>query len=641
MAEKIIAASIQVKSDQAVDSVKSFKTQLREANQELIQTSEKFGATSAEAVAAAKKVAQFRDAMGDAKKLSDAFNPDAKFTAFSNVLQGVVGGFSGVTGAMALFGVKSDEVEKTLLKVQSAMALSQGINSVLEAKDSFIQLGAKIKDTAAFQKLYSTGTAIAATVTKAFGVSVETTSTGFKVLRGAIIATGIGALVIGITAAISAISDWISGTDDAAAAQDRLKTSIEETNDALRRQQSELKRNTNEAIARAKAEGKSEEEIFNIRREANKKNEVLLNQALNGKYEQLQKFKKFRDEDEESEAAYQNALKDYNESYQQFYDQQSQTRIDDFNEQARIREKNEAAEQAANERRKAALQKQLEERKKQAEEQRKLEEQLRENLRKIRATDVEEVEAYGAELLAAEQAITNQQLANKQFELEQKAKLAELDVLNNPNSVEAKIKKIQADLELELSAIAEGDLKRQILAKKAEDEILKIKQDAREQDKKQTALTEEDKLQIVSNALGQLADVVGKHTAAGKVLAIAQATIDTYSGATKALAQGGVFGFIGAAAVIAAGIANINKIINTKVPGSAGSSGPSISPISAQAPAAPLQPQVSSTRLLANQINQSGSAAQPQPVQAFVVDSQAGDARERATRLARAARLGG
>ena len=47
---------------------------------------------------------------------------------------------------MGLVGTESEALQKTLLKVQSAMALSQGIQGAMEAKDSFVQLGAVVKN---------------------------------------------------------------------------------------------------------------------------------------------------------------------------------------------------------------------------------------------------------------------------------------------------------------------------------------------------------------------------------------------------------------------------------------------------------------------------------------------------------------
>jgi len=193
-------------------SVKSLRTQLKEAQAQVGLMADKFGATSKEAVNAAKRAADLKDRIGDAKALTDAFNPDAKFKAVASSLAGVAGGFSALQGAMALFGNENKDVEKALLKVNAAMALSQGLQAVGESVDSFRQLGAVIKSTTAFQEINNAATKTAAAVQRSFGISVETTSTGFKVLKGAIVATGIGALVVLLGEVINnfdAISDWI------------------------------------------------------------------------------------------------------------------------------------------------------------------------------------------------------------------------------------------------------------------------------------------------------------------------------------------------------------------------------------------------------------------------------------------------
>ena len=124
MAEKVIGVEVKVDGKQAEQSVGSFKKQLREANNEVVNLTEKFGATSREAIAAAQKVAKLKDAIGDAKALSDAFSPDAKFNAFAGAIQGAVSGFSALQGAQALFGTESEELNKTLLKVQAALLIA-------------------------------------------------------------------------------------------------------------------------------------------------------------------------------------------------------------------------------------------------------------------------------------------------------------------------------------------------------------------------------------------------------------------------------------------------------------------------------------------------------------------------------------
>ena len=128
------------------DNVKSLKTQYKEAIQEVQRLADTYGNTSKEAANAAKNAAQLKDRIEESKSLTDAFNPDAKFNALSGSIGGVLNGFQAYEGAMALIGAESEDLQKVLLKVQSAMALSQGIQGALEAKDAFVNLGAVVKN---------------------------------------------------------------------------------------------------------------------------------------------------------------------------------------------------------------------------------------------------------------------------------------------------------------------------------------------------------------------------------------------------------------------------------------------------------------------------------------------------------------
>ena len=119
---------------------------------------------------------------------------------------------------------------------------------------------------------------------------------------------------------------------------------------------------------------------------------------------------------------------------------------------------------------------------------------------------------------------------------------------------------------------------------------------------------QDQKRAIISGALSGITALVGQETAAGKGLAVAQATIDTFAGANKALAQGGIFGYIGAAGVIASGLANIRTILQTDVPGETGGDAPPPTPDVTQnvTPAVPTFGAIET---------------QPPPVQAYVVES--------------------
>lgn len=292
MAE-VVGVKLQIESN-AGEAVGSLRKQLKEAQAEVQALSEKFGATSEQAVSAAKKAADLRDRIGDAKALTDAFNPDRKFQAFASALQGVVGGFSAVQGALGLVGVESEDVQKTLLKVQSAMALSQGINSVLEARDSFKNLGAVIQSTTIFQKANNIATTAAIALQRLFGVATVQTSVAFRVLKGAIAATGIGLLLVGVTALIGKIQDWTASTNTSKAAQDRLNAALEQQERLFAQQQKSLGQAREIALKRAQIAGASADELFNINQDFNKKDrEAAVNNAKTISAE-LQKFRNQR-----------------------------------------------------------------------------------------------------------------------------------------------------------------------------------------------------------------------------------------------------------------------------------------------------------------------------------------------------------
>lgn len=137
------------------------------------------------------------------------------------------------------------------------------------------------------------------------------------------------------------------------------------------------------------------------------------------------------------------------------------------------------------------------------------------------------------------------------------------------------------------------------------------------------------KLQVIGSALGAVAQAVGENTVAGKALAISQAIINTYQGATLALATyPPPFGAIAAGVVIAAGLLNVKKIVSTKVPkppgtnlkGAGGAGG-----ASASIPSTPV-PQIQTAQAVSGdtgtQIAQSIAESTQRPIQAYVVSTE-------------------
>lgn len=111
-------------------------------------------------------------------------------------------------------------------------------------------------------------------------------------------------------------------------------------------------------------------------------------------------------------------------------------------------------------------------------------------------------------------------------------------------------------------------------------------------------------LSAVSNALSSFEQLVGSQTAAGKALAVAQTTIDTYVAAFRAYKEGfkidptGTLSIINATAATVAGIASVRKILSVQTPGG-GSGGGSV----------PSAPNMSIPRMAATGNEVSGAGA--------------------------------
>jgi hypothetical protein len=233
MAQENVGININVQGN-AVEAIGNVKKALREANAELINAQKNFGDYSDEAIAAAKRVAELKDSISEARETADLFDPGKKFQAFAGAINAVAGGFAAVQGALGLIGVESEEVEKSLLKVQSALALSQGLNAITDsAKD--------------FQRL--------ATVLKTNVVAA------FNAVKAAIGASGIGLIVIALAAIVAYWEDIKEAVTGVSEEQKKL---TEETNKNVKAQQEKLSAiDSQDNIL--KLQGKSEREILGIK----------------------------------------------------------------------------------------------------------------------------------------------------------------------------------------------------------------------------------------------------------------------------------------------------------------------------------------------------------------------------------------
>ena len=182
--------------------------------------------------------------------------------------------------------------------------------------------------------------------------------------------------------------------------------------------------------------------------------------------------------------------------------------------------------------------------------------------------------------------------ANKEFEDSNKATedyyKKQQTLLYENNLTQDQIRKEQQSLELqelEQKLQTAKDYGQSTTALEAE--IAKKKYDINKENtdatiKLQNAVeaNREKSFESASNTLKTFSSLLGESTAEGKALAVAATTIDTFLSAQKAYKSladipvvGPALGIAAAAAAVASGIANVNKILSVQVPGSSGGGG--------------------------------------------------------------------
>ena len=457
---------------------------------------------------------------------------------FGGSINGVTSGFSVAQGAMGIFGGEAEELEKVLLRVQAALAIQQGVQGFTEAIPSIVQFGTAIK-----------AQAIAALTT----------------LKGALIATGIGAFVIALGFAADAMGLFDNATADAEEQQKQLDKQLEKTNSQLERQ-----RNLTETVSQtiddrvrrelinAKKRGASEAELAKIEREGAQdrlRNLQAEEEALRKIY--LQKSKAGTTKEfEAAEAAWLSASRQVTDARLSLDEKEAEITYQ------RLQKRKEQRAQAAK----------------------------------------EDKETFDATVKAFDEAAL------------------EMDIIDN-EALNANQSRIEAEIQ------AEKDLQQQILD--ARNAGLSEQQDAEyahaqwlkalDEQKKQNRL---EAAQALSDTFGQLSSLLGEQTAAGKAAAIAEATIQTYLSAQKAYQStvgipvvGPVLAPINAGLAIAAGIKNIKAITAVQTPDGGGGGGGgnlsnSFSGSLAQAP---------NFNVVGNSGVNQLAQLQQQPVQAYVV----------------------
>jgi hypothetical protein len=327
MAEKKISLDLEINKGGSDKTVKSIKTELREAKEEAIALARKFGELSPEATKAAAKLASLKDEMGDLNDKVNGLNPD-KFARLSTLTNGVVRGFQAASGAAVLFGNTSEDIEKTIAKLQATMAFADGIQGVMDARKSFVDLGNQIKggvvnaftslSAAKIADAQATGTLTAAQ--KAYAFAVGTSTGAMKVFRATLASTGIGLLVIAVGVLISKILEYNESINEEAEADKKAKDEKEKLNEQLEKQYDKTEKlnaareggidQLNRELKSLEANGASAEAIFKKKQEILLEEQRILGRANASGIDKAKEYADKTNEIDNSKAEYKKKLAD-------------------------------------------------------------------------------------------------------------------------------------------------------------------------------------------------------------------------------------------------------------------------------------------------------------------------------------------
>ena len=159
---------------QAADAYEDLGDAVSQTQLEAERLAQQFGINDKRTQEAIKVAGRYKQEMEQLDFAIDAARggSDQLFRA----AQGVTAGFEVAAGAVALFGGESEELEKVMLKVQGAMVFSQGLKDLQEFGPALVNLAATVRGKVV---------------------------TAFTTLRGALIATGIGAAAVAVGALLA------------------------------------------------------------------------------------------------------------------------------------------------------------------------------------------------------------------------------------------------------------------------------------------------------------------------------------------------------------------------------------------------------------------------------------------------------
>lgn len=243
---KDILLRVQSDTTEATKDFKSLQHELKEIQKAMNLMSQAGKESSEDFKTLSKRAGELKDQIGDTKARINALASDThKLDAMTQAVTGIAGGFAVAQGAMAVFGSENEDLQKAILKTQGAMAILQGVTEI----------------TNILQKESAFSTFFLSSAQKANAAATETASVATKGFSKALIATGIGAIIVLIGTLIAYWDDLKSAVSGVSQeTESMIKKSKLDTEQAQKKY--DLTKDTENVL---KLQGKSQREILNIK----------------------------------------------------------------------------------------------------------------------------------------------------------------------------------------------------------------------------------------------------------------------------------------------------------------------------------------------------------------------------------------
>lgn len=581
--------ALQTSLEATEKSSASLKAELRQLKEQLAQLPE----GSEEYNKIAQRAGEVSDKIGDINQRIKALGSDTR--VIDTVVEGaqaMSGAFSIATSASALLGEENEDLQKTMAKVEAAIGLTVGIQSVANALQ---------KDTALSIGLNNAATTIQIGLQKVYALAVGTTTGALKALRVALLTTGVGALVVALGFLVSKMTESTEATEDQEKALENLTEAQKRYTDSLNNDIKAIENSIKVRKLRAQIAGKSEKDLRDIEKQGEQERADAYDAEIKRIDAELQNRKLSNKEFE--------------------FLQKERIRLSEEALQlAQERDINQLQFEAelADEKRKAeadARQKSIDDAKKKKEEEEKLAKEKYEKL-------LQEAKDYFAKAKELQDINDKESLENL------KRQQDEINAITSPEDqdINTANKRIA-----EIDAFAGTLSEKKVLLEEynsfvANSEFLTDQERAfyEQQGLERKKIIQQQELALAGETFGKIAFLLGKNSKIGKAFAVSQALINTYQGITAELATKATTPYeiglkvVNVAYIAKTGFDAVKRMLSTNTSGGGGQSvGGGATGGASSAPQFNIVGQSSTNQLTATIAGQ-----QNRPVQTYVVGSQ-------------------